>query len=111
MAYGGYFFEFYLVVSHIFRIFTKQQKLRKMKSIESFKVKDGIVTINGVIYGPNPNNDVVIMGKLGRIHSINIPSKGQLFPIGGSFIDNTPHIKDSPIHSIKTKKVKKSSNK
>jgi len=79
--------------------------------MESFKQKDGIVTINGVIYGPNPNNDVVIMGKNGRIHSINIPGKGQLFPIGGSYIDNTSRIIDSPIHSIKTKKVKKSRTK
>lgn len=57
--------------------------------MESFKQNDGKVKINGVIYGTTPNNDIVIMGKNGRIHSINIPGKGQLFPIGGFYNDGT----------------------
>lgn len=73
--------------------------------MESFKVNDGRVKINGVIYGPTPNNDIVIMGKSGRIHSINVPGKGQLFPIGGSYNDGTLPIPEETLP--KTKKVSK----
>lgn len=72
--------------------------------MESFKANDGKVKINGVIYGPNPNNDIVIMGKNGRIHSINIPGKGQLFPIGGSYNDGTTPIVEEKLPATETKK-------
>jgi hypothetical protein len=72
--------------------------------MESFKANDGKVKINGVIYGPNPNNDIVIMGKNGRIHSINVPGKGQLFPIGGSFNDGTTPIVEETLPATETKK-------
>lgn len=75
--------------------------------MESFKANDGKVKINGVIYGPNPNNDVVIMGKNGRIHSINVPGKGQLFPIGGVFNDGTTPIVEEKVETTETKKKAK----
>lgn len=75
--------------------------------MESFKVNDGRVKINGVIYGPTPNNDIVIMGKNGRIHSINVPGKGQLFPIGGHFDDGTTPIVEEKLPATETKKKAK----
>lgn len=72
--------------------------------MESFKANDGKVKINGVIYGPTPNNDIVIMGKNGRIHSINIPGKGQLFPIGGFYNDGTTPIVEEGLPATETKK-------
>lgn len=74
--------------------------------MESFKANDGRVKINGVIYGPTPNNDIVIMGKSGRIHSITIPGKGQLFPIGGSFNDGTTPIVEETLEPVVKKKAK-----
>ena len=75
--------------------------------MESFKANDGKVKINGVIYGPTPNNDIVIMGKNGRIHSINIPGKGQLFPIGGFYNDGTTPIVDSTTEVLQPTEKKK----
>jgi hypothetical protein len=75
--------------------------------MESFKQNDGKVKINGVIYGPTPNNDIVIMGKNGRIHSINIPGKGQLFPIGGIYNDGTTPVVDSTTETLEPTTKKK----
>lgn len=75
--------------------------------MESFKANDGKVKINGVIYGPTPNNDIVIMGKNGRIHSINIPGKGQLFPIGGFYNDGTTPIVEEGLPTTEKKKKAK----
>ena len=75
--------------------------------MESFKANDGKVKINGVIYGPTPNNDIVIMGKNGRIHSINIPGKGQLFPIGGFYNDGTTPIVEEGLPATEKKKKAK----
>lgn len=72
--------------------------------MQSFKVKDGKVIINGVIYGPSPKDDIVIKGPSGRIQSVTIPGRGQFFPIGGSYID--PLVADEPETKPKTKKGK-----
>jgi hypothetical protein len=63
--------------------------------MKTFKVIDGRVKVDGVLYGLTPNENVV-MGKSGRIHSINIPSKGQYFPISGEFNDGTTPIQSEP---------------
>lgn len=85
--------------------------------MKTFKVVDGRVKVDGVLYGLTPNENVV-KGKSGRIHSINIPSKGQFFPISGEFNDGTtPIVDETPIQSApkvkgklgKTELVEKSS--
>ena len=63
--------------------------------MKSFKINDGKVKVDGVIYGQSPSNDVVVRGKTGRIHSINIEGKGQFFPIGGMFDDGSVRVVDS----------------
>lgn len=73
--------------------------------MKSFKVSDGKVKVDGVLYGPNPNPDINIMGKTGRIHSINIPNKGQFFPLSGLFNDGTTLVDDTT-DVVETKKVK-----
>jgi hypothetical protein len=63
--------------------------------MKSFKINDGKVKVDGVLYGPTPINDVNVMGKTGRIHSINISGRGQFFPIGGMFDDGSVRVVDS----------------
>lgn len=63
--------------------------------MKSFKVIDGKVKVDGVIYGQSPKDDVNIVGKSGRIHSIMIEGRGQFFPIGGEFNDGTIPVVDS----------------
>lgn len=70
--------------------------------MKTFKVIDGKVKVDGVLYGLTPNENVV-RGKVGRIHSINIPSKGQFFPLSGEFNDGTTPIVDTPIETPKQK--------
>jgi len=79
--------------------------------MKSFKVFDGKVKIDGVLYGQSPNPDINIMGKTGRIHSINISGKGQFFPIGGSFNDGTGIVVDSTTEVLDTPTKKKKSKK
>ena len=63
--------------------------------MRSFQVRDGKVMVDGVIYSQNPSTDSMVMGKMGRIHSIMIEGKGQFFPIGGQFDDGTIKVVDS----------------
>lgn len=63
--------------------------------MKSFKISDGRVRIDGVLYGPSPLTDINIQGKSGRIHSINIEGKGQFFPLSGEFNDGTIKVVDS----------------
>ena len=55
--------------------------------MKSFKVRDGKMLVDGVYYSEKPSENV-IMGKAGRIHSINVGGK-QFFPYGGTFDDGT----------------------
>ena len=63
--------------------------------MKSFRVIDGLVTIDGILYGPSPSNDVRVRGKMGTIHSINIQGRGQFFPISGIFDDGSISVVDS----------------
>lgn len=82
--------------------------------MKSFKVIDGRVKVDGVIYGQSPKDDVNIVGKSGRIHSIMIEGRGQFFPIGGEFndgsiptIDSTTDVLDTPTAKGKKGKLGK----
>jgi len=84
--------------------------------MKSFKVIDGKVKVDGVLYGPSPSNDVSVRGKMGRIHSIMIEGKGQFFPLSGEFndgsikvVDSTPDVLDVDVKVEKKKRAKKSS--
>ena len=84
--------------------------------MKSFKVIDGKVKVDGVLYGPSPINDVSVMGKMGMIHSINISGKGQFFPLSGEFndgsikvVDSTTEVLDVDVKVEKKKRAKKSS--
>lgn len=72
--------------------------------MKSFKVKDGMVKVDGVIYGQSPKDDVKILGEVGTIHSINIGGK-QFFPIGGSFDNGKP--KPTVVEEVVAKKPTK----
>ncbi len=62
--------------------------------MKSFKVQDGRVIVDGVIYSETPSS-VSVFGKWGKIQSIRIDNRGQFFPIGGEFIDDTVKVVDS----------------
>lgn len=64
--------------------------------MKSFKIRENVVTIDGVHYGPTPS-EYKVQGKSGRIQSISIPNRGQYFPISGEFNDGTTPIVDEPI--------------
>ena len=78
--------------------------------MKSYKVRDGRVVVDGVTYGLTPT-EVVISGKAGRIHSINIGTS-KYFPISGLFndgsiktvTDNTGLVEETKVK--RTKKVK-----
>ena len=72
--------------------------------MKSFKVRDGKMLVDGVYYSESPSENVV-MGKAGRIHSINVMGK-QMFPYGGTFNDGTTPIVDSQTDSEPTPKKK-----
>ena len=73
--------------------------------MKSFKVRDGKVVVDGVVYGPTPT-DSDVKGKSGRILSINIPGKGQYFPYHGTFNDGSPSVVDeTPIKKGKAAKT------
>ncbi len=79
--------------------------------MKSFKIREGIVHIDGVLYGQTPT-ELKVKGKAGNIQSINIPSKGQFFPIGGEFIDSTLKVTDDSTGIMEdTKPLKKSRKK
>jgi len=56
--------------------------------MKSFKIRENLILIDGVLYGPTPT-DVKVRGKVGTIHSISVPNRGQYFPYSGTFIDST----------------------
>ena len=63
--------------------------------MRSFKVRDGKVLVDGVVYGLTPT-DSDIKGKVGRIQSIHIGGKGSFFPYHGTFNDGTiPAVTDN----------------
>jgi hypothetical protein len=77
--------------------------------MKSYKVRDGKVLVDGIMYGQTPT-DVVIAGKAGRVHSINIGTS-KFFPISGVFNDGSiPLVTDNTglvdKTSKRTKKVK-----
>ncbi len=61
--------------------------------MKSFKVREGKMKVDGVYYSENPSENV-IMGKMGKIHSISISGK-QFFPYAGQFDDGTIKTVDS----------------
>ena len=82
--------------------------------MRSFKVRDGRVTVDGILYGSSPT-ETKIVGKSGSgfIHSINIEGRGQFFPISGVFDDGTIKVTDDNTGIVeevlkpkRTKKVK-----
>ncbi len=82
--------------------------------MKSFKVRDGKMLVDGVLYSEKPSENV-IMGKAGRIHSINVMGK-QFFPYGGSFdhgsvkvVDSTTDVLEPTTTDSKKKRVKKGS--
>ena len=76
--------------------------------MKSFKIRENLIRIDGVLYGPTPT-EVKIMGKAGMIQSISVPNRGQYFPYSGTFIDSTiPVTEDSTGIVEEVKPVKKS---
>jgi len=61
--------------------------------MKSFKIRENLILIDGVLYGPTPT-DVKIKGKVGMIQSIGIGNRGQYFPYSGTFIDDTIVVTD-----------------
>ena len=75
--------------------------------MKSFKVSDGRVLIDGVLYGTSPVSDVKVKGKMGTIHSIMIEGRGQFFPLSGVFNDGTIPMVDSTTEVLDEPKSKK----
>jgi hypothetical protein len=74
--------------------------------MKSFKVRDGKVLVEGVYYSESLSPNTV-MGKCGKIHSINIGGK-QFFPYGGQFIDDTIKVTEDNTGIVEeTKPIKK----
>lgn len=76
--------------------------------MKSFKIREGIVHIDGVLYGQTPN-ELKVRGKAGNIQSIGIPNRGQFFPIGGTFIDSTIPVTDDSTGIVEDTKRKRKS--
>jgi hypothetical protein len=78
--------------------------------MKSFKIREDKVLIDGILYSDSEQS-IPIMGKWGKIISINIGGK-QFFPQSGTFIDSTLRVTDdSPgivEETISTKKTRKS---
>jgi hypothetical protein len=75
--------------------------------MKSFKIREGIVHIDGVLYGQTPN-ELKVKGKVGTIQSIMIGNRGQFFPISGEFIDSTLKVTDDSTGIVEeTKPLKK----
>jgi hypothetical protein len=78
--------------------------------MKSFKIREGLVEIDGILYGPTPT-DVKIKGKVGTIQSISVGNRGQYFPYSGTYIDSSlPVVDDSTgiVEDVKpTKKGRK----
>jgi hypothetical protein len=74
--------------------------------MKSYKVRDGRLVVDGVIYGQTPT-EVNIPGMVGRIHSINIGTS-KFFPISGQFNDGTIKVVTDNTGLVEETKVKKS---
>lgn len=65
--------------------------LKLIKIMKSFKIRDGKVIVDGVVYTQTPLSSE-IFGKMGKILSIHIDGRGLYFPINGKFIDSSSTI-------------------
>jgi hypothetical protein len=75
--------------------------------MKSFKIRENLIEIDGVLYGPTPT-EVKVRGKAGMIQSISVPNRGQFFPYSGTFIDSTIAVTDDSTGIVEeTKPVKK----
>lgn len=73
--------------------------------MKSFKIRENVVIIDGVHYGPTPS-EYKVQGKSGRIQSISIPNRGQFFPISGEFNDGSaPIVDETPVKKVKLAKT------
>ncbi len=74
--------------------------------MKSFKIRENQVLIDGILYSDSEQSNP-IMGKWGKIISINIGGK-QFFPQSGTFIDSTLKVTDDSTGIVEeTKPVKK----
>ncbi len=79
--------------------------------MKSFKIRENLILIDGVLYGPTPT-DVKIKGKSGMIQSISVPNRGQYFPYSGTFIDSTLPVTDDSTGIVEdTQPIKKTRKK
>jgi hypothetical protein len=74
--------------------------------MKSFKIRENVVIIDGVHYGPTPS-EYKVYGKTGRIQSITIPNRGQYFPISGEFIDSSIPVTDDSTGIVEDTKPKR----
>jgi len=74
--------------------------------MKSYKVREGRVLVDGIIYGQTPT-EVNIPGRVGRIHSINIGTS-KYFPQSGTFNDGTIKVVTDNTGIVEETKVKKS---
>ncbi len=77
--------------------------------MKSFKIREDKVLIDGILYSDSEQS-IPIMGKWGKIISINVGGK-QFFPQSGTFIDSTLRVTDDSTgiveESVPTKKTRK----
>ena len=77
--------------------------------MKSFKIRENQVLIDGILYSDSEQS-IPIMGKWGKIISINIGGK-QFFPQSGTFIDSTLRVTDDSTGIVEetgpTKKTRK----
>jgi hypothetical protein len=74
--------------------------------MKSFKIREDKVLIDGILYSDSEQS-IPIMGKWGKIISINVGGK-QFFPQSGTFIDSTLRVTDDSTGIVEeTKPTKK----
>ena len=74
--------------------------------MKSFKIRENQVLIDGILYSDSEQS-IPIMGKWGKIISINVGGK-QFFPQSGTFIDSTLRVTDDSTGIVEeTKPTKK----
>lgn len=78
--------------------------------MKSFKIRENLIHIDGVLYGPTPS-EYKVQGKAGRIQSISIPNRGQFFPISGEYIDSTIKVTDDSTGIVEKNAIVKSKRK
>jgi hypothetical protein len=78
--------------------------------MKSFKIREDKVLIDGILYSDSEQS-IPIMGKWGKIISINVGGK-QFFPQSGTYIDSTLVITDDSTEGVEeTKSIKKTRKK